>query len=443
MESKAVEMQVEKEVEKRVEKKGVEKKGVEKKMEAKLTIERPKDKEKRWLRVKFSGVSRSMAWTIGQYCQTAVPMVAIDGLKYETKGDINISGLHCDMLLHSLKMIPIFCHDFNTLKFPEDCTCENQDCGQCTAQIRLEAQGPCFLLNTSLVVKKEDQIKIAILPTTKPIHFGTLFQDQVIRLTLLVRKGVAFGDEPHFKATENNMSMKATKLVLLDKKIFKALPQKEKELFINCCPKKVFQTHFHEKKGDIEDFLPRQERCNQCGQCTDVATKKLCQPLLVKIKEEEPWEIKIEPQLSTTSDRILFCAFDVLLQRLQKVIDTLVDPSLNDPKKMETEDRFTESFLQTLVWKFVPSSSKKGAGRLYMPRNDIWLCELLAHHLRLEDSLKITMASRFDPDPGEPTNSVQLFLYSLEKTPQAAILDVALFLQKQALQLRLLFHKLT
>jgi hypothetical protein len=65
----------------------------------------------------------------------------------------------------------------------------------------------------------------------------------------------------------------------------------------------------------------------------------------------------------------------------------------------------------------------------------------LAHHLRLEDSLKITMASRFDPDPGEPTNSVQLFLYSLEKTPQAAILDVALFLQKQALQLRLSFSK--
>ncbi len=162
-----------------------------------------------------------------------VPTMAIKTVNFVK----NTSALYDEMIAHRLGLV-VLKTDLEGYELPDQCKCGGKGCARCTADITLQAEGPCVVYAESLKVKD---------PKVKPVHPKTIIARLAKNQSLeLEAKAVLGRGKDHVKFSPGLVYYHGHPII-------KVNPREDTSAAVKACPKKVFT--LDGKKAVVSNLL--------------------------------------------------------------------------------------------------------------------------------------------------------------------------------------------
>mmetsp|Transcript_4192 Transcript_4192/g.15815 ORF Transcript_4192/g.15815 Transcript_4192/m.15815 type:complete len:298 (-) Transcript_4192:124-1017(-) len=280
---------------------------------------------------KLKSCDVSIANSLRRIMLAEVPIISIDLVEIEA----NSSVLHDEFITHRLGLIPLDCTKINMDKFNyvKDCDCDG-NCNKCTVtyEVNVTSHQDHTLEVTANDLKPTSSIHGSELKIY-PVKYTESSEDTVIpilrlkkyqqiKLKAIAKKGVA---KEHAK-----WSPVATAVfqyipdIRLNHDRMNELSSKQKQEFVQSCPRPIFSYKAGSDTVDIEDA--NIDQCMFCKECEKKA-QELGAPDLVMVKQKRgakgghDFIFKVESTKALKPEQIILKAINVLQEKLQRVND--------------------------------------------------------------------------------------------------------------------------
>mmetsp|Transcript_2531 Transcript_2531/g.3665 ORF Transcript_2531/g.3665 Transcript_2531/m.3665 type:complete len:298 (-) Transcript_2531:47-940(-) len=275
------------------------------------------DEEENYCEFKLEDTHLSIANALRRTMIAEIPTMAIELVTVEQ----NTSVLNDEFIAHRLGLIPLNCQNviMEDIKRRTECTCEDF-CKNCSVSFSLHIKNDQNddAINVTSDDLISDDVSIQPFRFSQPIVIAKLAPEQEIRLKAIAVKGIS---KEHAKwSPVATVAMKPLPDVQINQHIADDLSQKQREQFVNICPRKVFKYNHADDIIEIEDA----ERCVYCDECVYKAEAMDVKDLVVIRRSRgrhggQNFRFRVESTGALTPRQIILSATRILIKKLDRV----------------------------------------------------------------------------------------------------------------------------